>query len=158
METMNTPHNIPGRRPEGNPYRVPDGYFAELRSTLRERVAPQSEAVPRQSLWHRIRGIVGASAAFGCLVLLATVGFYFTGYKAQQREQLAMQEQVGEMLLGYHLYTEDLEELDEYVSGDPAALADEQAGFAEAVTEYLDTYGYSGAELLATLTETETDW
>lgn len=157
---MNAPHNILGRRPEGNPYRVPDGYFAELRNGLRERVAPlsEAEAVPRQSLWHRIRGIVGASAAFGCLVLLATVGFYFTGYKAQQREQLAMQEQAGEMLLGYHVYSEDLEELDEYVSGDPAALADEQAGFAEAVTEYLDTYGYSGAELLATLTETETDW
>lgn len=157
---MNTPHNIPGRRPEGNPYRVPDGYFAELRSTLRERVAPQSEAevVHRQSLWHRIRGIVGASAAFGCLVLLATVGFYFTGYKAQQREQLAMQEQAGEMLLGYHLYTEDLEELDEYVSDDPTVQAEEQALFAEAVTEYLDTYGYSGAELLATLTETENDW
>lgn len=155
---MNAPHNIPGRRPEGNPYRVPDGYFAELRSTLRERVAAQSEVLPGQSLWHRIRGIVGTSAAFGCLVLLATVGFYFTGYKAQQREQLAMQEQAGEMLLGYHLYTEDLEELDEYVSDDPTVQAEEQARFAEAVTEYLDTYGYSGAELLATLTETENDW
>lgn len=157
---MNAPHNIPGRRPVGNAYRVPDGYFAELRSTLRERVAPlsEAEAVPRQSLWHRIRGIVGTSAAFGCLVLLATVGFYFTGYKAQQREQLAMQEQAGEMLLGYHLYTEDLEELDEYVSDDPTDQAEEQARFADAVTEYLDTYGYSGAELLATLTETENDW
>lgn len=157
---MNALHNIPGRRPEGNPYRVPDGYFAELRNGLRERVAPQFEAevVSRPSLWHRIRGIVGASAAFGCLVLLATVGFYFTGYKVQQREQLAMQEQAGEILLGYHLYTEDLEELNEYISDDPTVQAEEQARFAEAVTEYLDTYGYSGAELLATLTETETDW
>lgn len=156
---MNAPHNTPDTRP-GNPYRVPDGYFAELRNTLRERAAAEAArggAIPMPTLWQRIRGIAGFSAAFGCLVLFAMAGYYFTGYKAGQREQLAMQEQTGEMLLGYRVYTEDLEELDEYAT-DTIAGAEDQARFAEAVTEYLDTYGYGGTDLLAALTGTENDW
>lgn len=143
---MNAPHNTPGSAPKGNPYRVPDGYFAELRSTLRERVATELEAdtMPQKGLWRRMRGIAGLSAAFGCLVLFATVGYYFTGYKAQQREQLALQSQQADDMLGYRLYTEDIEELDDYTGG--VETAEENVLFAEAVTEYLDTYGYYPAE------------
>lgn len=147
---MNAQHNTPGSDPKGNPYRVPDGYFAELRSGLRERIAAETtesveaEAIPMRGLWHRIRGIAGLSAAFGCLVLFATVGYYFTGYKAQQREQLTQHSQQADDLLGYRLYTEDIEQLDTYAgSGD---TAEENILFAEAVTEYLDTYGYNPAE------------
>lgn len=143
---MNAQHNIPGSDPKGNPYRVPDGYFAELRSGLRERIAADSAAqtMPRAGLWRRLKGIAGLSAAFGCLVLFATVGYYFTGYKAQQREQLAARSQQADDLLGYRLYTEDLEELDTYVGS--AETAEDNILFAEAVTEYLDTYGYNPAE------------
>lgn len=155
---MNTPKDLR----HSNPYRVPDGYFADLRSTLRERVAEdlaaEGGAAPAPGLWQRIKGVAGLSAAFGCLVLLAVTGFYFTGYKARQREQLAMQEETAEMFLAYHLYSEDLEELDEYAAADPEAQAQDQALFAEAVTEYLDTYGYGGADLSAALTGSETDW
>lgn len=143
---MNAPHNTPGRRPVGNPYRVPDGYFAELRSGLRDSVVTELEAdtMPQKGLWRRVKGIAGLSAAFGCLVLFATVGYYFTGYKAQQREQLALQSQQSDDLLGYRLYTEDIEELDTYTGS--VESADENLLFAEAVTEYLDTYGYNPAE------------
>lgn len=143
-----------------NPYRVPDGYFSGLRDTLRERAAAETEArlaLP-PSWWQRIKGLAGLSAAFGSLVLLATVGYYFTGYRAQQRERLVRQEESAEALLGYHVYAEDLEELGEYVSDDPAAQAQERVLFAEAVTEYLDTYGYGFADLPSALDEAETDW
>lgn len=155
---MNASPNNPDTRP-GNPYRVPDGYFAGLRNTLRERAAEEAGrdgSVPVPTLWQRIRGVAGLSAAFGCLVLFAAVGYYFTGYRADRRERLALQEQTGEMLLGYHVYTEDLEELDEYAS-DTVGRDEDQARFAEAVTEYLDTYGYGGADLLAALTDTGND-
>lgn len=144
---MNAQHNTPGSAPKGNPYRVPDGYFAELRTGLRERIAAEaaaSEAQPVRGLWPRIKGIAGLSAAFGCLVLFATVGYYFTGYKAQQREQLAQSSQQADDLLGYRLYTEDIEELDTYTSG--AEADEDNILFAEAVTEYLDTYGYNPPE------------
>lgn len=136
---MNTPHTHPQKH--GNPYRVPDGYFAELRNTLRARAAihPAVASVPSQvRLWQTVRRLVGLSAAFGSLVLLATVGYYFTGYQAQQREQLAASNQQADDLLGYSLYTEDLEELESYAA---TPDEDEQLLFAEAVTEYLDTYG-----------------
>ncbi len=156
---MNTSSNRRDTRP-GNPYRVPDGYFAELRNTLRERAGSEGAGettVPGRGLWQRIRGVAGLSAAFGCLILFAATGYYFTGYRAGQREQLASQEQTGEMLLGYHVYTEDIEKLDAYAS-DTGAADEDRAGFAEAVTEYLDTYGYGGTDLLAALTDTGNDW
>lgn len=144
---MNTQHIPPSRHPVGNPYRVPDGYFAELRNDLRERVAVETvrgEAITMPTLWQRIKRVAGLSAAFGCLVLFATVGYYFTGYKAQQREQLALQSQQADDMLGYSLYAEDLEELDDYTGGEGSA--EDHLLFAEAVTEYLDTYGYHPAE------------
>ncbi|MDE5944674.1 MAG: hypothetical protein K2G93_03705 [Rikenella sp.] len=145
----------------GNPYRVPDGYFSELRNTLRERVAGETAAASSATLWGRVRGLAGFATAFGCLVLLAMTGFYFTGYRARQRELIAEQQnETSEMLAVYRLYTEDLEEFDSYFIETPAddGTGDEQRTlFAEAVTEYLDTYGYGGegTELLAALTQGE---
>lgn len=136
-----------------NPYRVPEGYFSELRNTLRERVAADvaAQLAPPPSLWQRVKGLVGLSAAFGCLVLFATVGYYFTGYKAQQREQMALQENdITEALLAYQFYSEDLEALEQYMTEDPEAEAAAQAQFVDDVTAYLDTYGY-GAYLEAAL-------
>ena len=150
---MDTPKNI---KP-GNPYRVPDGYFAELRNTLRDRVAAEASA-PQPTLWQRVRGLVGLSAAFGCPVLFATVGYYFTGYKAQQREQLAMQTETSDMMLGYQLYTDDLVALEEYAYPDSVTQVENQALFAQAVTEYFDTYGFYGEDLLAALTEIDIEW
>ena len=149
---------------KSNPYRVPEGYFSDLRQTLRQRVATEEAASGERgatatgwSLWEPVRSLAGLSAAFGCLVLLATAGFYWTGYRAQQRERLAMQDATTEMLSGYHLYSEDVESLDAYLAGatDEAELATEQTQFTEAVEDYLSTYGYGGeTELLAVLTET----
>ena len=142
-----------------HPYRVPDGYFAELRNTLRDRAsASAAEACGRErGVWARIRGLAGLSAAFGCLVLLAMVGYYFTGYRAQQREWMAAQNEVGEMLDGYSVYVEDVEGLDEYWGVRKKSeedVAEERVLFAEAVTDYLATSGYGGGtELLVALTE-----
>lgn len=147
---METPENLR----YSNPYRVPDGYFAALRGSLREAV---SAAPVRPGLWQRVKGIAGLSAAFGCLVLLATTGYYFTGYQARQRERSAAQEESVEMFLAYHLYDEDLEELDEYAYEDSATQAEDLTLFTDAVTDYLDTYGY-GSDLLAALTGIDTYW
>ena len=149
---MDTPKKI---KP-GNPYRVPDGYFAELRNTLRERVTVETQ--PQPTLWQRVKGLAGLSAAFGCLVLFATVGYYFTGYKAQQREELAMQTETSDMLLGYQLYADDLLALEEYTHMDSVAQAENEALFVQAVAEYFDLYGYNGVDLLAALTEIDIDW
>ena len=128
-----------------NPYRVPDGYFSDLRHTLRERIAADVEAqmASPPTLWQRVKGLVGFAAAFGCLVLFATIGYYFTGYQAQQPEQLALQQDdVTEALLAYQFYSEDLEALELYMTEDPEVEAQQQEQFAADVTEYLDRYGY----------------
>lgn len=141
---------------QSNPYRVPDGYFSDLRRTLRDRVAVEAagegEVRSVRSIWRQVRSLAGLATAFGCLVLLATVGFYWTGYRAQQRERLAMLDETSEMFAVYHLYSEDVESLDAYLT----AVTDEaeRTQFTEAVTDYLSTYGYGGeTELLAVLTE-----
>lgn len=154
-----------------NPYRVPDGYFSELRNTLRERIADETAAASSATLgggggtlWGRVRRMVGFAAAFGCLVLLAMTGFYFTGYRAQQRELFAEQQnETSEMLAVYRLYSEDLENIDNYLidseqrlqRGTDTDQTEEEVLFAEAVADYLDTYGYGGegTELLAALTQ-----
>lgn len=151
-----------------NPYRVPDGYFSELRNTLRERIADETAAASSATLgggggtlWGRVRRMVGFAAAFGCLVLLAMTGFYFTGYWAQQRELFAEQQnETSEMLAVYRLYAEDLEAFDSYfiqTTEDEVLNGDDEQRtlFAEAVADYLDTYGYGGegTELLAALTQ-----
>lgn len=149
---MDTPNNFK----RGNPYRVPEGYFAELRNNLRERVTVEAQIQP--TVWQRIKGIVGLSAAFGCLVLFATIGYYFTGYKAQQREQVALQTETSEMMLGYRLYADDIVALEEYVNRDSVTRAQNQALFIQDVADYFDTYGYNGDDLLAALTEIDIDW
>ncbi|WP_300828817.1 hypothetical protein [uncultured Rikenella sp.] len=147
---MNTPRNTSSHTPrQGHPYRVPEGYFAELRNTLRERVAEDSAAervsAVGGSRWGRLGRMAGLAGAFGCLVLFATVGFYFTGYRAQQRELLAQEGQTSETLLGYRLYSEDIEELQDYLSDEDDGT--QQTLLAEAVTDYLDIYGYGGVDL-----------
>lgn len=142
---MNTPRNIPSHgSPKGHPYRVPEGYFAELRNTLREQAATENVPVAGRGRWGRIGRMAGLAGAFGCLVLFATVGFYFTGYRAQQREWMALEEQANETLLGYRLYSEDIEELQDYLSEENDGT--QQTLLAEAVTDYLDIYGYSGVD------------
>ncbi|WP_294597059.1 hypothetical protein [uncultured Rikenella sp.] len=146
---MNTPRNIPPHTsPKGHPYRVPEGYFAELRNTLREQVAEDLAAAGVSTAggrwWGRFGRIAGLAGAFGCLVLFATVGFYFTGYRAQQREWMAQEGQTSETLLGYRLYSEDIEELQDYLSDEDDGTR--QTLLAEAVTDYLDIYGYSGVD------------
>lgn len=149
---------MPKNLRHSNPYRVPDGYFADLRNGLRERIAAEtsSDAAGEQGIWQRIRGIVGFSAAFGCLVLLAAVGYYFTGYEARQRELLAMQDETAEIFTQYRVYSDDIEALDEYLSDDPEVQTENRVQFAEAVAEYLDTYGYGGADWMAALTGLDT--
>lgn len=125
-----------------NPYRVPDGYFSDLRNNLMARAAEQ-EAVQNtpKGWWRKLKGAAGFAAAFSFMVLFALVGFYFTGYQAQQREnELASVDMLG----GYTLYSHDIEtliyELD--LLSDDQAIAEAQQGFEDAVSEYLQTFGY----------------
>lgn len=138
-----------------NPYRVPDGYFADLRQSLREQAAMAEEGRSVGTVWQRIRSAVGWVAAFGCLVLLATAGFYWTGYRAQQHERIAMQEAADEMLSGYYLYSEDVADLDAYLAVSAGGGEEQNALFTEAVTDYLAASGYGETDLLAVLTETK---
>lgn len=140
----------------GNPYRVPEGYFAELRNRLREEAAglAAENAVGGggECGWRgRIVRLAGAAACFGCLVLFAVVGFYFTGYRAQQRELLAQEGRTEEMLLGYRFYAEDVEELEEYLEDEEDGTR--QGWLAEEVNDYLDIYGYGGVDFAVLLDE-----
>lgn len=128
-----------------NPYRVPEGYFSELRNNIREQISADVALIqePQVRLWVRVKSIAGFVAAFGCLVLFATIGYYFTGYQAQQRESSTTDEAVlAEALMSYQFTTEELEVLEQYVMDSPSVNASEEAQFAEDVTAYLDTYGY----------------
>lgn len=114
-----------------NPYRVPDGYFSELRNTLTEKVE-QQQAESSMSTWQRLRSLASFAAMFGVLVMVATVGYYFTGYKATLNEA-----EQNDPLLGYRITMDDIEALEYEFDDQQQSLQ-----FAAAANEYLETYGF----------------
>lgn len=114
-----------------NPYRVPDGYFSDLRNTLNEKVSEQT-AAESVTPWQRARGMLGLVGTFGVLVLLATVGYYFTGHKATLIEA-----EVNDPLLGYSITLDEVESIDSAFTATSGTLQ-----LAEAANEYLEIYGY----------------
>lgn len=122
---------------EKNPYRVPDGYFSDLRYKLQDKIAQeQAPATSTRGVWRRISGVAGAMLSYVCLIMVALVGFYFTGYRANLREI-----EENDMLTYYTVYAEDLEDLlyDEF---EDEAFEESGIVFAQAVNEYLDIHGY----------------
>lgn len=152
MGSDTTNKRMTGRN-ETSPYRVPDGYFSDLNHAIRCRVMEANEAettYAARGIWGRMRGVAGAAGAFGCLVLLAMAGFYFTGYRAQVKEA-----DEADLLLGYTLYSEDVESLATTLQ---EGTEDNGALFALEVKEYLSTYGSGTLDnetLLAMATGTE---
>ncbi len=130
---------------KGTPYRVPDGYFSDLRSNILSKAA-QTNAVtfPKQRgafSWLQVRGLVGVAASFAVLVLLASVGFYYTAYRAHNREKVYAMAAGEDALLGYTIYSEDIDELlweEEVLARDPEGA---ERRFDQAVDEYLALYG-----------------
>lgn len=114
-----------------NQYRVPDSYFSDLRNNLTQRVSEQA-AADSVTQWQRVRGMFALVGTFGVLVLIATVGYYFTGYQATLSEA-----EQNDPLLGYHVTIDEIESIN-------SALADPERTLqlAEAANEYLETYGY----------------
>lgn len=114
-----------------NPYRLPDGYFSDLRNTLNEKVSEQTAAESVTS-WQRVRGMLGLVGTFGVLVLMATIGYYFTGYQATLTEA-----ELNDPLLGYSITLDDVESIDSALTASSGTLQ-----LAEAANEYLEIYGY----------------
>ncbi len=124
-----------------NPYRIPEGYFGDLRNHIMARVAEEQSVQAKATGWQSVRWMAAFAAGFCGLALLATVGYYLTGHKARQREI------DNNPLMGYTVTAEDLAELLYYEEN----AAEEQAQFAEAAAEYLETYGYGYGNLYAEL-------
>lgn len=134
MNTKNTNQELRHR----NPYQVPEGYFSDLNNSIRARIAEQKGVDEVYTVggirgwFQKAKGMAGFALTFSCLVMFAMVGYYFTGYQAQQREF------ENDPLLGYTVHSEDIELL----LGNDLDEEEGQAVFAQAVTEYLDTFGY----------------
>lgn len=117
-------------RTQNGGYTVPDAYFSDLQARIMTRIEQQQE--PEAGFWSIFKRAVVFSLSFGCLVVLALTGYYFTGYQARNNEIEADEFALIDM---YNVSTDDIVEMVD-------TQEESSVLFAEAAIEYLDTYGY----------------
>lgn len=129
------PHSIEDMpRDNRGAYRVPDGYFSQLNHQLKE--APLQPV--QGGVWATVRSMFAFVGSFAVMVVMAIVGFYFTGYQAQTNETT-----VDELYL-FSLYDISDEDI---MDSDDSSIVNSQI-FADAAIDYLDTYGYNLTDIL----------
>lgn len=116
-------------------YRVPEGYFGQMRAQVLERVSEleqerQAEVRTVRPAW---RSAMAFAASFAGLVVLAIGGYYLTGHQTHQTELAAVVAEQDMWLYGVDEV--DLYEVTELQSGLNSALV------AEAAIDYLETFG-----------------
>jgi len=117
--------------PKENHYKVPEGYFSDLNHLIMERVQGEN-AQEKVGLGTVLGRLSGFAVGFACIALLAMAGYYFTGYKAQMKEESSVEDYFFSM---YDVSIDDIIDIQ-----DPESLSN--AEFADAAMIYLDTYGY----------------
>lgn len=121
-----------------NPYKVPEGYFRDLKYSIVEKAeqmqAEVDEAAARPRWRVEFRSAAVFAASFAAVVVLGITGYYFTGYKAQQTEMLAESFDAT-----YLLYDLDESQIEQYTT----QRSDEENDLlADASLDYLAAYGY----------------
>lgn len=124
------------KRTQKGSYTVPEGYFSDLNHRIVTCVA-QSEQAP-SGFWSIFSRAATFAGGFAFFVLLATVGYYFTGYQALQTE---LNDSNMVLLSLYDISDEEIMDL---------TLADASSDqlFTQAAVEYLSTYGYDEQSLV----------
>lgn len=122
-----------------NPYRVPEGYFRDLKYSIVEKadqmqVEADAAAATRPRWRVELRSASVFAASFAAVVVLGITGYYFTGYKAQQAELMA--DGFDET---YLLYDLDEAQIFEYTT---ARSEEQNSLLADASLDYLDAFGY----------------
>lgn len=113
--------------PKQSGYRVPEGYFDQMRAQVMGRVSQMEQR--GQMVRPAWRSAVAFAASFVGLVVLAVGGYYLTGYSSRQTELAAAQEE--EVMLFYELEEEEFYDIPEFNS----------AMLADAAIDYLEIFG-----------------
>lgn len=115
-----------------HPYKVPDGYFSDLNHRIMDRVEEQIQSDEAGGVWSTFRRMGTFAMGFAVMVIMATVGYYFTGHQASQNEQLDE---------AYYLISMYDVTIDDILSVEQSDSLYNQS-IAQAAIEYLDVYGY----------------
>ncbi len=113
-----------------NPYKVPEGYFSDLRNTLREQIGETETVSTAHGLWKKTKGMILIGASFAGMFALAVVAYQFAGSIAPKTATLADAQ-----------YPASIEETDLLYEDIYRPVSDEQ--LTEAAINYLTFYGYA---------------
>lgn len=117
-------------------YKVPEGYFDQLKGSIMESARVMQEErdtiqLKRPLFRTQMRSAAVFAASFAAMVVLAITGYYFTGYKASEKE---LAQSVDDMTLVYGIDELDLVEL--------TVSAGQETLLSEASIEYFEAFGY----------------
>lgn len=125
---------------KSNSYKVPEGYFGELKSSILSSVHTiQAEQLAAEKPTFRVqmRSAAIYAASFAAMVVMAITGYYLTGYQSQEKE---LAQSFDEMSLVYGMDEYDIVDYTvDQTSADRALLA-------EASGDYFDAFGYPTAD------------
>ncbi|MEG2318888.1 MAG: hypothetical protein RSC07_00305 [Mucinivorans sp.] len=116
-------------------YRVPQGYFADLESRIKEKA---TEIQVDNSWWGALRGVAGFAGGFVVMVLLGATFYYFAGgNEAQQSKQMATIDQF--------IVVDGVSQEDIMATLEPTQAEDSLSSelFALAAMEYVELTGVS---------------
>lgn len=117
-------------------YRVPEGYFDQMRAQMMSQVADLEAARTKEAKTVRPawRSAVAFAASFAAMVVLAIGGYYLTGGAETQQAELAAATSEGDMWLY------GVDEVDLYEASDNGFELTKTM-VAEAAIDYLETFG-----------------